>query len=197
MARFVLLDRDGVINRKIRNGYVIAWSQFAFLPGALDAMRMFRDAGYVPLVVSNQAGVGKGLMTHSTLNEITRRFSRRIEAAGGRIGKVYYCVHRREQRCACRKPRAGLLFAAQRDFHFDLAETYMVGDSKSDLIAAARAGCAAVIVSGNAASQLNEWVVPPNAVAPDLRAAAEFILSHPLGSRRVRQIPEVAPGLLH
>lgn len=187
MARFVLLDRDGVINRKIRNGYVLAWSQFAFLAGALDALRMFRDAGYVPLVVSNQAGVGKGLMTRSTLDLITRRFSKRVEAAGGCIGKVYYCTHRREQRCACRKPRAGLLLAAQREFHFEFAETYLIGDSASDLIAAKRAGCAAVIVNGNAASQVNEWAIPPNAVVPDLKTAAEFILSYRMGALGVRR----------
>lgn len=194
MARFVLLDRDGVINRKIRNSYVLSWSQFAFLAGALDALRMFRDAGYVPLVVSNQAGVGKGLMTRSTLDQITRRFSRRVDAAGGCIGKVYYCTHRREQRCACRKPRAGLLLAAQRDFQFDFAETYMIGDSASDLIAATRVGCAAVIVNGNAASQVNEWAIPPNAVVPDLRTAAELILSHPAGAvgvRRFLKAPQV------
>lgn len=182
MARYVLLDRDGVINRKIRNGYVLDWSQFAFLAGALDALRMFRDAGYVPLVVSNQAGVGKGLMPRSTLDQITRRFSRQVEAAGGCIGKVYYCTHRREQRCACRKPCAGLLLEAQREFHFDFATTYMVGDSASDLIAATRAGCTAVIVNGNPASRVGEWHVPPKAVVPDLKAAAEFILSHPMGA---------------
>lgn len=197
MARFVLLDRDGVINRRIRNGYVLTWRQFAFLPGALDALRIFRNAGYVPLIVSNQAGVGKGLMTRSTLDQITRRFTRRIEAVGGCVGKVYYCTHRRERRCVCRKPRAGLIFAAQRDFHFDFAETYLVGDSANDLIAAARAGCAAVLVSGNAASQVNEWPVPPKAVLPDLKAAAEFILSHPLGSRRGTHIPPGAGGLLN
>lgn len=192
MARFVLLDRDGVINRKIRNGYVTSWNELVFLPGALDALRLFRAAGWTPLVVSNQAGVGKGLMTQHSLDLITARFMRRIESNGGHVGKVYYCTHCREQRCMCRKPRPGLLLAAQRDFQFDFAETYLVGDSDSDLAAAASVGCPAILISGNATARVKGWVAEPAAVTPDLKTATEFILSHPLGANRRAQ---VVPGL--
>ncbi|MGH9396753.1 MAG: D-glycero-alpha-D-manno-heptose-1,7-bisphosphate 7-phosphatase [Terriglobia bacterium] len=177
MARFVLLDRDGVINRKIQNGYVTSWSRFAFLPEALDALRLLHRAGYLPLVISNQAGVGKGLMTLACLNQITARFVRRVDAAGGHIQKVYYCTHRKQARCWCRKPRPGLLVEAQHDFHFNFIETYFVGDSESDLLAAKRVGCPMIMVNANPLGRAKEWVAPPRAVVPSLKAAADIILA--------------------
>lgn len=176
MPRFVLLDRDGVINRKIHNGYVTSWNRFVFLPEALDALRLFNAAGVLPLVVSNQAGVGKGLLTTTRLKQITERFVKRVEAAGGHIQKVYYCTHRKQDRCRCRKPWPGLLLDAQREFHFSFAETYLVGDSGSDLVAARRVGCPAIMVNPNPPSWVKDWVAPPRAIVPGLKAAAELIL---------------------
>lgn len=179
-TRFILLDRDGVINRKIRNGYVASWKDFLFLPGALEALRLLTESGYRPIVVSNQAGVGKGLMTWSALNLITARFRRKVEAAGGRIHKVYYCIHRKEARCPCRKPRPGLLLKARQENNFEFGETCFVGDSLSDLLAARRVGCPMILVNGNPSSLVKEGTVQPLAIVPDLRSAADFILHHGL-----------------
>lgn len=175
-TRFVLLDRDGVINRKVQNGYVTEWNEFLFLPGAFEALRRLAAGGFLPIVVSNQAGVGKGRMSLLALNQITARFVRRVEACGGRIHKVYYCTHRKDARCLCRKPRPGLLLQAQRENHFDLGSTYFIGDSVSDLVAAERAGCPAILVSGNPASLAKGYSSRPAAVAPDLLSAVDFIL---------------------
>ncbi|MGH9350645.1 MAG: D-glycero-alpha-D-manno-heptose-1,7-bisphosphate 7-phosphatase [Terriglobia bacterium] len=176
-ARFILLDRDGVINRKVRNGYVATWNGFLFIPGALEALRLLTQAGYLPVVVSNQAGVGKGQITLSALNQITARFVRKVKACGGRIHKVYYCPHRKEAGCPCRKPRPGLLLKAQQENHFEFASTYFIGDSVSDMLAAEGAGCPAILVSGNPASLVNGWFSRPKAIVPDLRSAVDFILS--------------------
>lgn len=175
IARFIFLDRDGVINRKIPNGYVTAWKDFHFLPGALDALRLLRAAGYLPMVVSNQAGAGKGLMTLSNLNQITSRFVKKVQAAGGHIHRVYYCTHRKEVRCPCRKPRPGLLLQARLENDFEFDKTYFVGDSWSDLLAAKRVGCPMILVNGNPSSLLKDWGSPPQAVVPDLRSAVDFI----------------------
>ncbi|MGH9405970.1 MAG: D-glycero-alpha-D-manno-heptose-1,7-bisphosphate 7-phosphatase [Terriglobia bacterium] len=176
MTPFVLLDRDGVINRKLRNAYVMRWRDFVFLPGALDALRQLREAGYATIVVSNQAGVGKGVMTSSRLDQITRCFLSRVTAAGGLIHGVYYCPHRKEVQCNCRKPRPGLLLKAQHDHEFKFTETYMVGDSLSDLLAAQRVGCPSVVVSPNPSSFELDGHPPPEAVVPDLLSAVSFIL---------------------
>lgn len=175
-SHFILLDRDGVINRRVHKGYVTTWNQFRFLPGALESLRRLAEAGFLPIVVSNQAGVGKGRMTQAALSEVTSRFIRKVAACGGRIHRVYYCTHRKEDRCLCRKPRPGLLLQAQRENHFDLARTYFIGDSVSDMIAAERAGCPAILICANLASLVQGWRCRPRTIVPDLRLAVDFIL---------------------
>jgi D-glycero-D-manno-heptose 1,7-bisphosphate phosphatase len=177
MPKFVLLDRDGVINRRIISGYVTEWENFVFLPGALQALRLLNENRYQAIVVSNQAGVGKGLMTADDLDEITRRFIAEIEAHGGRILGVYYCTHRAEDGCECRKPKPGLLRRAQAEHRFDTAETFLVGDTESDLLAAHAAGCPAIMVSDRPAATLERLPHAPRAIVPNLLAAAEFLIS--------------------
>lgn len=176
-SRFILLDRDGVINRKIHNGYVTRWADFRFLPGVLEALRRLTQARFHLVVISNQAGVGKGCMTPSELALVTRRFTRKIESFGGHIEKVYYCTHRKEAHCRCRKPLPGLLLAAQREFSFDFAAAWMVGDSPSDLAAAASVECPSIMISANPARLPQKPLCGAAAAVPDLGAAADFILA--------------------
>lgn len=176
MARFVLLDRDGVINCRVRNGYVRTWEQFVFLPNALEALRLFAENDYRAIVVSNQACVGKGLISLSTLEEITRRFVEEVRKYGGQIHGVYYCPHRQEENCDCRKPKPGLLQRAQREHQFAFADTYLVGDSESDLLAAREVGCPVLLISddvAHAAQKPSSW---SGAVFPSLHEAARFII---------------------
>lgn len=145
-GRAVFLDRDGVINRRIVGGYVTRWSEFGFVPGAIEGIvRLSAHQGPI-IVVSNQAGVGKGLVAVSELADITRRFVGTIEQRGGRIDGVYYCPHTPADECDCRKPRPGLLLEAQRDWHVDMALSVLLGDSDSDSAAARAAGCRFILV---------------------------------------------------
>jgi D-glycero-D-manno-heptose 1,7-bisphosphate phosphatase len=141
----ILLDRDGVINRRIEQGYVTHWRAFEFLPGVTRAIRHLSTLGVPMLVVSNQACVGKGLLAADVLQTITRRFCREIKAHGGRIDAVYYCPHTSDQDCGCRKPRPGLLTEAAREWNVDLSRSVLIGDSESDLAAARSAGCPAIL----------------------------------------------------
>lgn len=175
--RFILLDRDGVINRKIQNGYVTRWAEFRFLPGALEGLRRLTEAGFHLVVVSNQAGVGKGRMTQADLMLVTRRFIRKVNAFGGRIEKAYYCTHRKDARCRCRKPLPGLLLAAQRENGFNFGEAWMIGDSPTDLAAAACVGCPSIMICANPARLLQTAHLRAEAVVADLHAAADFILA--------------------
>lgn len=138
----VILDRDGVLNeRPPRARYVRRPEEFRWLPGALEALRLLHGAGYRVIVVSNQAGVARGAMTSADLAAVTRRMTDEAAAAGGRIDAVYHCLHDWEEGCECRKPRPGMLFAAQRDHHLDLSRTVFVGDDERDGEAARAAGC--------------------------------------------------------
>ena len=144
----MILDRDGVLNaRPPRATYVTTPEHFHWLPGALDALRLLREAGYVVLIVSNQAGIGRGMMSEEDLAKIHARMQSDVKAAGGRIDAVYHCPHTWDEGCWCRKPSPGLLFAAQRAHHLDLSRTYFIGDDERDEEAAVRAGCRSILVS--------------------------------------------------
>jgi D-glycero-D-manno-heptose 1,7-bisphosphate phosphatase len=144
----IILDRDGVLNRRPpRAHYVTRWSEFEWLPGALEALRLLAANGYRILVVSNQAGVARGAMSEVALLEIHERMKAQAAQSGGRIDAVYYCPHDWDEGCSCRKPRPGMLFQAQRDFHLDLSRTVFVGDDERDAEAADAAGCPSVLVS--------------------------------------------------
>lgn len=141
----VFLDRDGVINRN-RANYVKQWSEFRFLPGARRAIASLTAAGYRIIVVTNQACVGKGLLSPSALDDLHGRMRREIEQAGGRIDGIIYCPHRSDEGCLCRKPAPGLLLRARDEYGVDLRHAVMVGDSMTDICAATAAGVPAILV---------------------------------------------------
>ena len=177
--RAIFLDRDGVINvPPRRKRYITRWGEFRFLPGVLDSLKKLSSSRWKILLVSNQAGVGRGLFSQSALDEITRNMLRNMKARGGRIDAVYYCTHTPERRCRCRKPRAGLLRVAARRFSLDLKGSIVVGDNATDIAMGRAAGCRTVLVltgvtTRKAAAKLAH---PPDRITKDLRGAARWIL---------------------
>jgi len=146
----VLLDRDGVLNKKPpRAEYVRAWGDFEWLPGAQEALKLFHDAGFRVIVVSNQAGIARGAMTETDLAAIHDRMKEEAAQAGGRIDTIYYCPHGWDDNCDCRKPKPGMLFQAQRDHHLDLTRTFFIGDDERDAAAADAAACPSLLLSGD------------------------------------------------
>jgi D-glycero-D-manno-heptose 1,7-bisphosphate phosphatase len=138
----MILDRDGVLNaRPPRAEYVRRPEDVSWLPGALEGLQLLARAGYRFVVVSNQAGVARGQMSTQDLMAVERRMRADLKDAGVTIERFYYCVHGWDERCECRKPRPGMLFEAQRDFHLDLSRTLFVGDDERDAEAAQAAGC--------------------------------------------------------
>jgi D-glycero-D-manno-heptose 1,7-bisphosphate phosphatase len=144
----VILDRDGVINRKPpRACYVRTWSEFEWLPGAQEALAQLKQAGYRVIVISNQAGIARGAMTEADLLEINRQMVSEATRAGGGVDAIYYCPHHWDDGCECRKPKPGMLFQAQRDFTLDLSRTWFIGDDERDAQAADAAGCPSLLVT--------------------------------------------------
>lgn len=138
----ILLDRDGVLNRKPpRAHYVCSWAEWQWIPGAQEALHAFHRAGWRVLVVSNQAGIARGALTHDQLDEIHARMHAETEQSGGRIDGIYVCPHGWDDGCDCRKPSPGMIFRAQRDWALDLSRTWYLGDDERDAEAAQRAGC--------------------------------------------------------
>lgn len=137
----IILDRDGVLNeRPPRAEYVRTPAQFRWLDGALESLRILREAGFRVIVVSNQAGVGRGVMSEADVEMVNERMAHDAESAGGHIDAVYYCPHDWETGCDCRKPKPGMLFQAQREHHLDLSRTTFIGDDERDGQAADAAG---------------------------------------------------------
>jgi histidinol-phosphate phosphatase family protein len=129
----LLLDRDGVINRQKEGSYIFHPGEFVFLPGVLPAMAQLAGLFRTILVITNQRGVGKGLMTEAALHEVHAHMRRETEAAGGRIDGIYYCTDT-DLNSACRKPNTGMARDAVRDFpECELTRSVMIGNSMSDM----------------------------------------------------------------
>ncbi len=141
----LFLDRDGVINKQKKNGYIESVSEFEFLPQVLDIFPLLNNYFSTILIVTNQQGVGKGLMTIEQLDEIHRHMCREIEKKGGKIHKVYYCPHLASTAPSCRKPNTGMGIEAKKDFpQIEFSKSVMVGDSESDIEFAINLGMPAV-----------------------------------------------------
>ena len=143
----VFLDRDGVINQNPPNwGYVRTWHEFTFIPNSRRAIRELTENGYRLFVITNQAGIGRGLYSEESLEDIHRRMIADITEAGGNIEAVYYCPHHPEAGCECRKPKPGMLKRAAQEHNIDLSSAYFIGDFTTDIQAGKRAGVTMFLV---------------------------------------------------
>jgi len=135
----VFLDRDGVICRN-RDDHVKSWSEFQFLHRAPEAIARLANAGLPVVVVTNQAVINRGIVPASIVEDINRRMVAQVEASGGRIARVYYCPHRPDEHCDCRKPQPGMLLQAAKELGIELEASYLIGDAIADIQAAQAVG---------------------------------------------------------
>lgn len=171
--RAVLLDRDGTLNARPRpHQYVRSAKEFVWLPGARESLARLAGAGYVLAVVSNQRGVAQGLVTSQTLGDIERRIDADLCVFGCRISSFRYCPHEIADDCSCRKPRPGMLLDLARELSLDLAQSWVIGDSETDVLAGHAAGCRTALVG--AAPSFSH----PDIVAPSIAAAGELIAAN-------------------
>lgn len=151
-TKVVLLDRDGVINKE-RPDYVKSVDELEIFADSFKAFKLLKEAGYTVLIITNQAGVGKGLISVETLDLINKELQSKIALKGGRIDKIYVCPHKNEDLCSCRKPKPGLILKAQNEWNFDPHKTWMVGDSLVDVKAAKNAGLRPALVKSGQKTQ--------------------------------------------
>ena len=144
--KILLLDRDGVINEKAAKGeYVNCWEEFRWIERTRDSLRQLSKMGFRFIVISNQAGIARGMTSPEEVERIHRKMVETLAAEGIEILQVYVCPHHWEDNCVCRKPKPGMLFQASRDHLFRLDRTVFVGDDPRDLEAAEQAGCRGVL----------------------------------------------------
>jgi D-glycero-D-manno-heptose 1,7-bisphosphate phosphatase len=180
--KLVILDRDGTINED-RDDYVKSPDEWLPIPGSLEAIARLNHAGWHTVIATNQAGLARGLFDMATLNAIHARMNRELAAFGGRIDAVFFCPHKPEDGCTCRKPLPGLLTTIGERYGVDLNETYMVGDSLRDLRAGVAVGCAPHLVRTGKGARLDEAAlralaveIPHAVVHADLAAFAQQLV---------------------
>ena len=186
--RAVFLDRDGVINRNVYNPATgefespLTVADFAFIPGALDAMSSLRSVGFLLFLVSNQPNIAKGKSTPQQLSAIHQELLSGLAEAGIDFAEFYYCFHHPDGAvngyagyCECRKPSPFFLLTASSQFNVDLRQSWMVGDRPTDIECGCAAGTRTILI--HSAQPHAGRGTRPDAVAPDLRTAAQLILT--------------------
>ena len=171
-----VLDRDGVINFD-SSEYIKTPDEWIPIPDSIEAIALLNEAGHRVVIATNQAGIGRGLFTNETLQKIHEKMCNAVEAAGGKIDRVYFCPHRPDDFCDCRKPKPGLLHQIQHDFKIESNEMIFIGDSVRDFEAAIAARCPfALVRTGNgreAERMISSILEVP--IFDDLNVAVKFL----------------------
>lgn len=156
----VFFDRDGIVNASPGPGYVERWEDFRLLPDFVAALRLVRAAGFAAVIVTNQRGVARGIMSQAAVDRIHANLRVQLVAQHGLdLDAIKVCPHERGV-CDCRKPQPGMLLAAARELGLDLGRSWLIGDSESDVEAAHRAGCRALRIAGGPVESRAEIVAP-------------------------------------
>lgn len=159
MKKAVFLDRDGVLNRYYYDAdlgvFTTPFSEknFELLPGTEEAVAKINRLGFLTVVVSNQPGIAKGHFDLDALERMDSKLKRKLQRRQAKIDAVYYCLHHPQEgigkykkKCICRKPKPGLLLQAAKDLSLSLKNSYMVGDSVTDVEAGQKAGCQTILI---------------------------------------------------
>ena len=173
----IFLDRDGTLN--VEKNYLYKPSDWEWIPGAIETIRSFNQAGYLVIVVTNQAGIARGFFSSAEVESLHRHVDGMLAAKGARVDGYYYCPHHSDFSgpCDCRKPKPGMLLRAQSDHQIDMSRSWMIGDKLIDVQAGLAAGVRSMLVlTGYGAkeqAQLPQGVLSTDSVA----TAAQHILS--------------------
>lgn len=177
--KLAILDRDGVINFD-SDLYIKSPAEWRPIPGSIEAIARLNQGGYRVAVATNQSGIGRGLFDMATLNAINDKMMEMVFRHGGRIDALFFCPHKPDEACGCRKPRTGMLEEIGARFHADLAAVPCVGDSLKDLQAADAVGAQPILVlTGKGRVARDEGGLPKRTlVFEDLAEASRHIVGH-------------------
>jgi len=139
MNKAVFLDRDGVINLK-RDDYVKSMEEFVILKDVPKAIRLLNENNYLVIIITNQSVVNRGLLTDEELSRIHDFMKNELDKDGAHIDGIYYCPHRPDENCSCRKPGIELVERAVKEYSISTKSSWFIGDSETDMLAARKMG---------------------------------------------------------
>ncbi len=172
LNRAVFLDRDGVICYDVH--YMSSPAQFMLMPGVGEGIKKLNEVGFLIIVVTNQSGLKRGLITEENLNKIHERMVKELSAYGAKIDDIYVCPCLPEEDCECRKPRPGMLLEAAKKHGIDLKSSFMIGDKQIDAEAGKAAGCTTILITDDPEAKADYKV-------KSFKEAVEIIMSETKG----------------
>jgi D-glycero-D-manno-heptose 1,7-bisphosphate phosphatase len=186
----VFLDRDGTISEEM--GYLNHIARLKIFPYAAEAIRQLNMVGIPVVVITNQSGVSRGIFPESLVHDVHKKMVAELAADGAWIDANYFCPHKKDDGCDCRKPLTGLLTRAAREQHLDLGNSWVVGDRCADVELAHRAGSRGILVKtgyglGEYELHATKWPKPPDAVADNLADAVRFLMTRMSATRLVNE----------
>ena len=165
----VFLDRDGVIN--IDKSYIHKIEDFELLDKVVEGLKLLRN--FKLIIITNQSGIGRGYYTKKDFLVFNNHLKNELLKEGIKINKTYFCPHKPEDNCECRKPKIGLIKQAENDFNLDLSKCFLIGDRETDIITGKNAGCKTILIKRENVSFING---KPDFIANNLVEAADYIL---------------------
>ena len=148
MFKAIFLDRDGVINEE-RKDYVKNLDEFIILKGVSKAIKLLKEKNFLVIIITNQSAINRKLLTNNGLDEIHNHLQDVLKNDDTICDAIYYCPHKPEENCKCRKPKPGLLLRAAEEHSIDMKNSFLIGDSMTDIEAADMAGCKGILLKEN------------------------------------------------
>ena len=174
----VFLDRDGTLN--VDKGYVHRIEEWEWIPGAIGAITMLKKAGFLVIVITNQAGIARGYYDEADMTHLHAIINMELQKHGATIDGFYHCPHHPEfgetRECKCRKPMPGLIEQAKQDFSIDLARSWLVGDKVSDTQAGLAAGVKSILVQTGYGNKERALLAQNDICVTDIAAASRYII---------------------
>ena len=172
----LILDRDGVLNRELESGWLSSVDQWEWEESSLESLGLLAILGVKVSIVSNQSGIGRGVVTQQAVDEVHQWLAALMAATGVELVGIFVCPHGPDKGCDCRKPRPGLVWAAIEKSGVPVDQTLLIGDDLRDLIAGRAAGVRVALVCTGKGSGLRDEVEPDTLVFDNLMAAARAVL---------------------